>query len=110
MFSDVLQKFVERSPATVMVRGLLEPLRNPQALDRWFKATARARDTRDIRLSSLAGLMLRIGCRTRASVPAAYRHARIAASSVSVDAKLRGVELTTSQGLVRHTSRARPGP
>jgi hypothetical protein len=108
MFSDVLQKFVERSPATVMVRGLLEPLRNPQALDRWFKATAQ--DTRDIRLSSLAGLMLRIGCRTRASVPAAYRHARIAASSVSVDAKLRGVELTTSQGLVRHTSRARPGP
>jgi hypothetical protein len=105
MFSDVLQKFVERSPATVTVRGLLEPLRNPQALDRWFKATARARDTRDIRLSSLAGLMLRIVCRTRASVHAAYRHARIAASSVSVDAKLRGVELTTSQGLVRHIAR-----
>jgi len=37
MFGDVLQKFVEKSPATVMVRGLLEHLLNPEALDRWFE-------------------------------------------------------------------------
>ena len=42
MFSDILQKFVAKSPATVMVRGLLERLLNPEALDRWFEATAQA--------------------------------------------------------------------
>jgi hypothetical protein len=49
--------------------------------------------------------MLQSGCRTQASVHAAYRHAEIAASIVSVYAKPRGVELTTSQGLVRHIGR-----
>jgi hypothetical protein len=102
VFGDILQKFVAKSPATVMVRGLLERLLNPEALDRWFEATAQAQYTRDILFSSLVGLMLQIVCRTRASVHAAYRHAAIAASIVSVYAKLRGVELTTSQGLVRH--------
>jgi IS4 transposase len=105
MFGDVLQRFVQKSPATVMVRGLLERLLNPEALDRWFEATAQAQYTRDILFSSLVGLMLQIVCRTQASVHAAYRHAQIAASIVSVYAKLRGVELTTSQGLVRHIAR-----
>ncbi|MFN2232132.1 MAG: transposase [Anaerolineae bacterium] len=105
VFGDILQKFVAKSPATVMVRGLLERLLNPEALDRWFEATAQAQYTRDILFSSLVGLMLQIVCRTQASVHAAYRHGAIAASIVSVYAKLRGVELTTSQGLVRHLAR-----
>jgi IS4 transposase len=105
MFGDVLQKFVQKSPATVMVRGLLERLLNPEALDRWFEATAQAQYTREILFSSLVGLMLQIVCRTQASVHAAYRHADIAASIISVYAKLRGVELATSQGLVRHIAR-----
>ena len=105
MFCDILQKFVAKSPATVMVRGLLERLLNPETLDRWFDATAQAQYTRDILFSSLVGLMLQIVCRTQASVHAAYRHAEIATSIVSVYAKLRGVELATSQGLVRHIGR-----
>ena len=48
MFGEILQKFVAKSPATVMVRGLLERLLNPEALDRWFEATAQAQYTRDI--------------------------------------------------------------
>jgi hypothetical protein len=42
MFGDILQKFVDKSPATVMVRGLLERLLDPEALDRWFEAKAKA--------------------------------------------------------------------
>ena len=53
MFGDVLQRFVQKSPATVMVRGLLERLLNPEALDRWFEATAQAQYTRDILFSTL---------------------------------------------------------
>ena len=105
MFGDILQKFVQKSPATVRVRGLLERQLNPEALDRWFEAAAQAQYTRDILFSSLVGPMLQIVCRTRPSVHAAYRRADIAASIVSVYAKLRGVELATSQGLVRHIAR-----
>jgi hypothetical protein len=55
MFGDILQKFVEKSPATVTVRGLLEHLLNPQALNGWFEATAQTQYTRDILVSSLGG-------------------------------------------------------
>ena len=33
MFGEILQKFAERSPATVMVRAPLEQLLNPEKLD-----------------------------------------------------------------------------
>ena len=105
MFGEILQKFVEKSPATVMVRALLEQLLNPEKLDRWFETTSKTQYTRDILFSSLVGLMLQIVCKTQANVHAAYRHANIASSIVAVYAKLQGVELTTSQALVRYIAR-----
>lgn len=99
-FAEILQKFSEKSPTTVMVRVLLERLLNPEKLDRWFEATRQAQYKRDTLFSSLVGLMLHVVCRSPASVHAAYRQANIAASIVAVYAKLRGVELTTSQALV----------
>jgi IS4 transposase len=101
MFSEILERFSQKSPTTVMVRGLLEQLLNPEKLDRWFEDTRQHQYTRSILFSSLVGLMLQVVCKTRASVHAAYRHANIAASIVAVYAKLKGVELTTSQALVR---------
>ncbi len=101
MFSEILQKFAETSPATVMVRALLERLLNPEKLDRWFEATRQTQYTRDMLFSSLVGLMLQVVCKTQASVHAAYRQANIAA----VYAKLQGVELTTSQALVTDIAR-----
>lgn len=71
MFGDVLQRFVDRSPATVMVRGLLEHLLNPAALDQWFEDTRQNQYTREILFSSLVGMMLQIVCKTQASVHAA---------------------------------------
>ncbi len=105
MFSEILQKFAETSPATVMVRALLERLLNPEKLDQWFEATRQTQYTRDILFSSLVGLMLQVVCKTQASVHAAYRQANIAASIVAVYAKLQGVELTTSQALVTDIAR-----
>ena len=92
MFGEILHRFSEKSPSTVMVRALLEQLLNPEKLDRWFEVTRQAQYTRDILFSSLVGLMLQVVCKTRASVHAAYRHANIAASIVAVYAKLKGVE------------------
>lgn len=84
-----------------MVRALIEQLLNPEKLDQWFEFTRQTQYTRDILFSSLVGLMLQFVCKTQASVHAAYRHANIAALIVAVYGKLQGVELTTSQALVR---------
>ncbi|MFE8033573.1 transposase [Thiohalocapsa marina] len=101
MFDGVLQRFAERAPASVMVRGLLERLLNAERLERWFESTREEQYTRQILFSSLVGLMLQIVCRVQANVHAAYRQSSIAASVVAVYGKLQGVELSTSQGLVR---------
>lgn len=37
LFSRILQKFVDRSPVTVIVHGLLENLLNAEKLDAWFE-------------------------------------------------------------------------
>jgi hypothetical protein len=48
MFGQILQKFAEKSPATVMVRALLEQLLNPEKLDQWFEVTRQTQYTRDL--------------------------------------------------------------
>jgi hypothetical protein len=103
MFDGVLERFAERAPASVMVRGLLERLLNAERLDRWFESASGAQSTRPILFSSLVGLMLQVICRVQANVNAAYREASIAASIAAVrdklkGDKLKGVEVSTAQG------------
>ncbi|WP_201243598.1 hypothetical protein [Halochromatium salexigens] len=104
MFDGVLERFAERAPASVMVRGLLERLLNAERLEGWFESASGAQYTRQILFSSLVGLMLQVICRVQANVNAAYREASIAASIVAVYDKLKGVEVSTAQGLVRLTA------
>lgn len=101
MFGEILQKFADKSPITVMVRGLLENLFNPEKIDRWFDSVRRTQYTKEILFSSIVSLMLQVVCKIRPSVHSAYRHAEIGASVVAVYDKLKGVETSTSQGLVR---------
>lgn len=101
MFGEILQKFVEKSPVTVMVRGLLEHLLNADKIDAWFDSVRQAQYTKDILFSSIVSLMLQVVCKIRTSVHSAYRHSDIEASVVAVYDKLKGVETTTSQALVR---------
>jgi IS4 transposase len=101
MFDDVLDRFVERAPAAVMVRALLERLLNAERIDAWFDSVCQIQHTKKILFSSLVQLMMQVVCRTQPSVNAAYRKTSITASIVAVYSKLRGIELSTSQGLVR---------
>lgn len=105
MFDGILQKFADQAPGAVMVRALLEHLLNAERLEAWFERTRGSQYTRKILFSSLVGLLLQVVCKTQASVHAAYRKATITASIVAVYAKLRGVELETSQALVRDIAR-----
>jgi len=37
MLSDLFKPFIEGSPLSVMMRGLVERLLNPEQMDQWFK-------------------------------------------------------------------------
>lgn len=42
MFGEILQKFAEKSPITVIVRRLLEYLLNAEKIDPWFDSVRQA--------------------------------------------------------------------
>lgn len=101
MFGEILQKFVKKTPIAVMVQGLMERLLNAEELDRWF-GTARDRQyTKEIAFSSLIELMLQVVCKLSPSVHAAYRDSEVGTSVVAVYDKLKRLEPSTAQALVR---------
>jgi hypothetical protein len=48
MFGEVFQRFVEKSPITMMVRGVLERVLGAEALDAWYEQTAQKQYTRTL--------------------------------------------------------------
>ena len=101
MFNDILQRFAEKSPVTVMVRGMLEHLLNQSEIDTWFNSVRHTQYTKDILFSSIVSLMLNVVCKFKPSVHAAFRYSNIEASVVALYGKLQNIEPTTSQELVR---------
>jgi len=101
MFSDIFQRFIQQRPVATMVLVLLENFLNADKLDRWFNTVRRTQYTKEILFSSIVGLMLNVVCNIRPSVHSAHRDSEIQASVVALYAKLKNMELTTSQALVR---------
>ena len=102
MFDAILDKFIQKAPITVMVRSLLENLLNPNKIDQWFESILTTQYTKSILFSSIVELMFTVVCKVRPNIHSAYRNSDIAASIVAVYDKLKHVEATTSQALVRH--------
>src|SRR6059058_3875206 len=70
--AQVLDRFVERCPAAVMVRATLERLLRPERLDQIFNDASRRQYTKQLLFSQLVALMKAVATRTHASVHAAY--------------------------------------
>jgi hypothetical protein len=106
MLSSVFKPFVEKSPISVMARAMIERALNPEQLDQWFDATAKAQYTRDLLFSSLFGIMSQVVSGRRRSVNAAYQGSeeQIGVSITSIYNKLNGIEAHTSAELVRYAS------
>lgn len=104
--SPLLERFAERSPLPVLVRGLLERCLNPLQLDAWFERVAEAQYTRQLLFSSLFDLMGQVVLRQQPSVLAAYRAGvdDIGVSVTAVYDKLNGLEPGTSAGLVGYSA------
>jgi len=104
--SSIFDRFVEKSPLSVMVRGLTERVLNPEQLDEWFERTAEAQYTRDLMFSTVFDIMSDVVGTSHKSVHSAYQASRneIAVSITSLYNKLNGIEPNTSAELVRYAS------
>jgi IS4 transposase len=107
LLHDALDRFVQRSPFTVMVRGTLENLLRPENLDALFAEKAERQYTRNILFSSLVDLMGLVVCRIRPSMRSAYlaRRERIDGTLKSVYEKLNNVEPVVVAEMIRRSYR-----
>jgi hypothetical protein len=53
MLSPIFEKFVEKSPVSVIARGMMERVLNPEQLDQWFDKTAQEQYTKDLLFSTV---------------------------------------------------------
>ena len=107
MLGDVLERFVEKSPISVMVRATLERVLGADRLDLWYERTAEKQYTRELLFSTVYDLMSQVVFCVQPSVRAAYlAHAADVDTSIgSVYNKLNGLEPRTSAALVRYSAR-----
>ncbi len=104
--SGVLDKFIERCPAAVMVRATVERLLRPERLDEIFEAHRSRQYEREIVCSELVALMMGVAMRTHQSVHAAYLAARktLGVSAAAVYGRLACFEPRVTAALVRDTA------
>ena len=105
-FSEVMDRFVEKSAVSVMFRGTLENIVTAELLDEIFVRSARRQRPSELLFSSIVDLLALVATGSRRSVNDAYR-AREDAFNVSVTAvydKLNGVETEVSRQMVRQTA------
>src|SRR5215467_6522232 len=107
MLGDVFERFVEKSPISVMVRATLERVLGADRLDLWYERTAEKQYTRDLLFSPVYDLMSQVVFCVQPSIRAAYlaREADVGTSMVSVYNKLHGLETRPSAELGRYSAR-----
>ena len=105
MFTEIIQKFAEKTPITLMVHALLERLLNNELIDKWFGTMSINQYTRKIMFSSVLGIMLQVVCKTRSSVHSEYMNSdNVGASIVALYDKLKCTETNTARELVKYIS------
>ena len=106
MLSAIFSQFVEATPVTVMVRGIMERIFDPQALDELFETHATKQYTRELLFSNVVSLMSLVVSGIHPSVSAAYKALEkdVGVSRPALYGKLNGMELGISQALVRYSA------
>jgi len=106
MLSPVFAPFIQNSPISVMARGMLERVLNPDQLNEWFDTTAREQYTKELLFSTLLDLMSQVVQGSQRSIHAAFQASiqDIGVSITSIYNKLNGFEPGTSAALVRYAA------
>jgi IS4 transposase len=107
MLGKRFEAFVEQSPVSVMVRGVLERALDASRQDVLFEKTAETGYTRELLFSTLVRLMSEVVLGVSPSVHAAYQDAvePLGVSVTAVYDKLAGIETRVSTELVRDSAR-----
>jgi hypothetical protein len=107
MLGEVFERFVEKSPISVMVRAAHERVLGADRLDLWFERTAHKPYTRDLLFSRVYDLMNQVVFCVQPSVRAAYQAQQdhVGASLVSVYNTRNHLETHTAAELVRSSAR-----
>ncbi len=106
MLDSVFDAFARKSPVTVMARGMMERVFNPEQLNEWFEETAEVQYTRQLLFSSVFDIMSQVACGHHSSVHSAFQASKedIGVSITSLYNKLNGIESHTSAELVRYAA------
>ena len=106
MLNPIFEKFVEKSPVSVIARGMMERVLNPEQLDDWFEQTAEKQYTKELLFSTVFDIMSQVVSGSKASVHLACQASKedICVSITSVYNKLNGLEINTSAELVRYAA------
>ena len=104
ILGHVFERFIEESPVSVMVRGLLEAILSPQRLNELFEKNTTTQYTKELLFSTVVEMMNLVVCGIRPSIHAAYQASEINVSVTSVYNKLNGIETNVSAELVRETA------
>lgn len=106
LLNAVFDRFTQDSPVAVMVRGLLEHVLNPAAVDALFDEHAQRQYTRELLFSDVVDIMGEVVAGSRRSVNAGFRarRHRLNVSRSAFYQKLNGVEPPVSAALTRQTA------
>ena len=105
ILGQVFERFIEKSPVSVMVRGLLDTILSPQKLDELFEKSTKTQYTKELLFSTVVEMMNTVACGIRPSIHAAYQAqaSKMSVSLTSVYNKLNAMESNVSAELVRET-------
>lgn len=106
MLASIFASFVEESPISVMMRGLMEQMFRAERLDELFEAHAKVQYTRELLFSDVVNQLSLVVCGIHPSVNAADK-ARAKDLNVNRAAfyqKLNGIEIGVSAALLRETA------
>lgn len=106
MLEAIFERFVEESPTSVMVRGLMERIFCSEKIDEIFEANAKTQYTRELLFSTLVDLMSLVVCGIYPSVNAAYKRkaTKINVSRTAVYDKINRVDPEIVAALLRETA------
>ena len=107
MFTEIFNKFSDKAPISIIFRSILERAINPEFINKIYEGSAEVQYTRNLLFSTIFELMSVVVCNIRPSIHAAYKNNQenINVSITAVYDKINGVEIQTSQALVRETSK-----
>lgn len=106
MLSPLFDAFVEASPISVMMRGLMEHIFNSERMNQIFDTYSERQYEQELLFSTQVDLMSLVVCGMYPSVHAAYQKkaVEVSVSATALYNKLQRIELPVSRALVHETA------